>query len=469
MGYQAIEQQQPGHMWAILTCIGLAILAGCQPVATPQKPPTVLADQDAPAATVQTSDSLQLASMPAESKVQSASWPNWMGPRHDGISTETGWSTDWPKSGLRERWSRQIGIGFSSIAIDGDELYTMGHVEGQEIIYCLHPATGQLNWSRKYPAPLVDNLHEGGPGATPTIDGDYVYTLGRGGQLHCLRRQNGEIVWSKDLTQDLQVELPEWGFTSSPYIHNQQLILEAGRVVSYDKHTGVKQWQTSKHTAGYGSASILTHQDQTLLATLDCDGLRIVTAKDGTQRAFYSWESPFLTNSTTPIVQKDQIFISTGYQIGCGLFRFTDEALEPIYTNREMRNHFNNSILHNGYLYGFDGNSNLGRVVRLTCMNFATGEVAWQRRGFGCGSLMICDDKLIILSEDGTLVAAQATPEQFQELASAPLLPGRCWTVPLLLNGHVYARNAAGRLVCVPLPSAGDPDKADDQASSNAE
>jgi outer membrane protein assembly factor BamB len=381
------------------------------------------------------------------------SWPNWMGPRHDGISQETGWSTEWPESGLAEVWSREIGTGFSSITINNNRLFTMGHVEGDEVVYCLSANTGESIWSYSYPCELVDNLHDGGPGSTPTIDGEFIYTLGREGQLFCLRAENGEVAWKKELQDDLSVSMPEWGFTSSAYILGDQLILEAGRVVSYDKHSGAKNWQTAEHAAGYGSAISFERDGQILLATLDCDGLRITDSSDGQEIAFHSWDSPFLTNSTTPIVQDDVIYTSTGYQIGCGLFRLADDELELIYSNRHMRNHFNNSILLDGYLYGFDGNSNLGRIVQLTCMNFATGEVAWKQRGLGCGSLMVVDGKLLLLSEDGTLVLAEATPEGFVELSRSPFLEGRCWTVPLLLNGHVFGRNASGKLVCAKLPT----------------
>ena len=105
-----------------------------------------------------------------------------------------------------------------------------------------------------------------------------------------------------------------------------------------------------------------------------------------------------------------------------------------------------------GYLYGFDGNSNQGRVVQLTCMKFDTGEVKWKQRGLGCGSLMIADGKLLILSEDGILILAKATAIGYEELARSPFLTGRCWTVPVLFNKRVYGRNAAGNLVCVELP-----------------
>ncbi|MEO1996755.1 MAG: PQQ-binding-like beta-propeller repeat protein [Planctomycetaceae bacterium] len=386
------------------------------------------------------------------SQVSGGAWPNWMGPRHDGVSFESGWSTDWPQDGLPVVWSRAIGIGFSSVSISGGRLFSMGHIDGQEFVQCLQSDTGQPVWSFSYRSPLVDNLHDGGPGATPTIDGAYVYTLGRGGQLYCFRADDGTVVWSRMLQEDLDVPLPEWGFTSSPFILDGQLILEAGRVVSYNKLTGVKNWQTDRHEAGYGSAARLESDGMELLATLDCDGLRIVRASDGGQVAFQPWESPFLTNSTTPIVQGDRIYVSSGYNVGCGLFRFSGGQLTSIYSNRDMRNHFNNSILLDGHLYGFDGNSNLGRVVQLTCMEWATGDVKWKQRGLGCGSLMVADGKLLLLSEDGDLVVSAASPNGYSELCRSRFLDGRCWTVPLLLDGCVYGRNAAGRLVCARLP-----------------
>ncbi len=380
------------------------------------------------------------------------SWPNWMGAKHDGISHESGWSSEWPADGLPVVWSREIGIGFSSVSIANNRLFTMGHIDGFEQVVALKNETGEPIWSHKYECQLVDNLHEGGPGATPTIDGEFVYSLGREGQLFCLRAKSGDVVWSKSLQNDLELRMPEWGFTSSPYILGDQLILEAGRVVSYNKKTGEKNWQTDEHSAGYGSAIAFQHEGHTLLATFDCDGLRILEAANGEQVVFARWDSPFGTNSTTPIVKDGMIYVSSGYGVGCGLFRLKDSKLEMVYSNRRMRNHFNNSILLDGHVYGFDGNSNLGRVVQLKCMNFESGEVAWKQRGLGCGSLMIADGKLLILGEDGTLVLAKATPEGFQELARSPFLDGRCWTVPVLLNGRVYGRNADGKLICVRLP-----------------
>ncbi|MBS0201517.1 MAG: PQQ-like beta-propeller repeat protein [Planctomycetes bacterium] len=382
-----------------------------------------------------------------------ASWPNWMGPRRDGISREVGWSTKWPDDGLPVVWTKEIGIGFSSISIAAGRLYTLGFVDGEEVVWCLNPANGNELWSYRYGSKLNPNLHEGGPASTPTIEGDRVYTLGKEGQLYCFHSATGAIRWQKSLQQDLEIRTPEWGFSSSAVIDGDQLLLEAGRVVSYDKNSGTRQWQTPKHEAGYGSAAVFESPAGTKrVATLDCEGLRILTLKTGEQLAFQPWPSPFRTNATTPIVSGDQIYISTAYQVGCGLFDFNGTDLKQVYANKGMRNHFCNRILYEGHLYGFDGNSNLGRVVQVTCMNLESGKVAWKQAGFGCGSLILANGKLVLLSESGTLVIANATPRGYEEVARSPFLEGRCWTTPVLLGSRIYGRNAAGRLVCVELP-----------------
>ena len=388
----------------------------------------------------------------AEPPVPTRTWLNWMGDNHDGVSYESGWSTNWPESGLTPQWERNVGIGFSSVSIADGRLFTMGHSAGKEFVYCLDAQSGEIIWTHSYPSKLVANLYEGGPGSTPTIDDERVVTLGKEGQLFCLRATDGDVLWNRDLQKDFDVGLPEWGFNSSAFVLNDQLIIQGGRVAAYEKTTGNLNWKTSRHTAGYGSAALFSYKDQTLVITLDSDAVRVVNSKDGAELDAFPWKSPFRTNSTTPIVNKDTIFVSTAYNVGCGLFKFNGEQLELTYDNRDMRNHFNNSILHDGYLYGVDGNSNFGRVIHLVCMNHTTGKVAWKHKGLGCGSLMIADGKLVILSEDGRLVIAKATPDEYVELAAAQILDGRCWTVPVLLNGCVYARNAKGNLVCVKLP-----------------
>ena len=131
------------------------------------------------------------------------------------------------------------------------------------------------------------------------------------------------------------------------------------------------------------------------------------------------------------------------------------EGLQLAYQHKKMRNHMNNCVLYDGYLYGFDGNSQNRRLVNLVCMEHATGKIRWSHNGLGCGSLTLADRKLLILSDEGELLTAVATPEEFKLLAHAQVLDGKCWTVPVLSHGRIYCRDAVGDLVCVDVRRTG--------------
>ena len=377
-------------------------------------------------------------------------WPRWSGPAGDMISRETGWNSNWNQTPPKVVWQAEIGTGFSSVSVDRDHLYTMGNVGGKDFVYCLLVVNGEFAWKHSYECGLVDNLHEGGPSATPTIDEDRVFTVSKEGHLFCCDALKGDVLWSGHLQKITGTDHPEWGFTCSPLVLDEKLIIEAGRVVAINKKTGKTIWKSKTgYRPGYGSPVVFDHHGQQLIAVLNNDGVLVVRLADGGEVAFYEWETSFATNSTTPIVVDNTIYISTGYHRGCTLLRLDGNTLESIYENRKMRNHFNNSVLWKGYLYGVDGNSHNPRVCQIVCMNFETGEQLWGHRGFGCGSVMIADEKLLILSGSGELVLAELNPAEFKEIGRVRVLDGRCWTVPVLANGRIYCRNAAGNLVCV--------------------
>lgn len=432
-----------------LSVLALAALAGCSEATEPAVGAAATSGR-----TASGESATAASSRPDEpaAAAEKGHWPNWRGPKHDGISRETGWTAKWRDGGPKIAWKTDVGTGYSSMSVAGGRLYTMGHRDGKEFVYCLDAATGDEVWTRSYPAALVDNLHRGGPGATPTIDGERIYTTGREGMLYCLSARDGAVVWSVDLQKELDVELPAWGFTSSPLVLKDMLVVEAGRVAAFDKKTGKRLWQTEDaYDAGYGSPAPLEAGGEQLLAVLNNECLLVVRAKDGSKIATYPWSTSFDTSSTTPVVSGETIFISTGYNEGCALLRLTDGTLEEVYKNREMRNHFNNSVLYEGKLYGIDGNSHASRTCKLVCMDHQTGKVEWIKRGFGCGSLLVADGRLIVLGDKGLLATAEATPEEYREISRAQVLDGEseCWTVPVLAGGRIYCRDSAGNLVCV--------------------
>jgi outer membrane protein assembly factor BamB len=383
------------------------------------------------------------------STADAADWPNWRGPNYNGVSSETGWNSTWPKGGPKVPWKKSIGTGFASMAVSNGRIYAIGNIDDKDILYCLDAETGEEIWKKSYACPLYKKDHEGGPSATPTVDGDAVYIFSKNGDAIRFKAATGELVWHKKLNKELGLKHPTWYFASSPFVIDNMVILNAGsRGIALNKADGSVVWKSGNNAAGYATAVPFSAGGQkcvVIFAAKEIVGLIAATGKIVWQ---YPWKTSWDANIGDPIISGDTVFVSSGYNKGCGLFRIEPDNLTEIWRNRNMRNHFNSSVLWQGYVYGFDEKT-------LRCLDFKTGQTKWSQARLGKGSLMIADGKLIILSERGKLVIAEASPEGFKELASSQILKGKCWTVPVLANGRIYARNANGQLVCVDVASKG--------------
>jgi outer membrane protein assembly factor BamB len=379
---------------------------------------------------------------------QAADWPNYRGPNYDGISSETGWSATWPESGPKVLWKASLGTGFASMAVSNGKVYTMGNIDDTDFLYCFDAATGREIWKTSYPCPLYKKSHEGGPCATPTIDGDAVYTFSKDGDAISFKAETGEIVWHKKLNKELGLKHPRWHFSSSPLVAGNLVIYNAGTYgIALNKADGSTVWQNGKSACGYATGVPYTIGGQKSIAmavSKELVGLNPVTGKVMWK---FPWKTSYDINAADAIISGDTIFISSGYDKGCALLKVSGGKVTKVWQNKNMRNQINCSMLWEGHIYGFDGQ--VGGGGKLTCLEFATGEKKWSQGGMGTGSLMLADGKLIILGEKGKLVIAEASPGGFKELISAEILTGKCWTVPVLANGRIYARNAAGQLVCV--------------------
>ena len=375
-----------------------------------------------------------------------ADWPQWRGIHRDGISQES----DWKPESAKVAWKANVSLGFASIAVANNRLYTIGHADDREIVYCLDATTGKEIWKFSYPCAKIANLYEGGPNSTPTIDGDRVYVVGKEGQFFCLDAAKGTKLWEVSIRQELGGKTPDWGFASSPLILGEMVIIQGAATAAFNKQTGKLIWKSDAFKQAYGSAVAFEHEGKTLLADLNSEALIVVDAQNGKLLASTPWTTQYNTSAATPIVRGNQIFISTGYGKGAGLFEFTGDDLRAKYRTTLMANHMNSCVLRDGFLYGVHGNSHKRGDAYFACIDFQTGERKWLHRGLGVGSVTLAGDKLIILSDRGDLVFATATPDGYNELHRMDrLIPGKCWTPPAMANGRIYLRNAAGDLVCV--------------------
>lgn len=346
-------------------------------------------------------------------------------------------------------WRASVGAGFSSVVVSQGRAFTMGNAGGVDTVFCFDARSGQVRWKHSYKAPLDAKYYEGGPSATPTVDGDRVFTLSKRGKLFSLEAATGQVVWEKDLAGELLAPVNEWGFASSPLVEGNLLFLNVGAAgTAVEKATGKVAWYSEQKTAGYASAMPLDLDGRRVLVLFTAKFLHGLVPATGKELWRHSWETGWDNNNADPIVDGGRIFISS-YSRGCALLEVRDGRLHEVYQNENLHSHMSTAVKIGSHLYGFNGREGRGRPNDFRCLDFLTGEVKWKHEGLGVGALSTADGKLLILSETGELVLAEARPDKFNPLSRTQVLGGRCWTMPVLANGHLYCRNAKGDLVCL--------------------
>jgi len=382
--------------------------------------------------------------------VRAEDWPRWRGPDDNGISRETGWLDTWPAGGPPVAWKENVGIGFSSVAVSQGKLYTLGNRDNTDRVVCLDAVTGKPVWSHTYECPLEDKFFEGGPTATPTVDGDRVYTLSRQGNLFAFEKATGKIVWQSNVAEAAEVRVPGWGFGGSPRVHGKLLLLNVGEAgTAVDKETGAVVWKSGDREAGYTTPVVAKQGARDIAILASGKVFQAVEAETGKLLWTHRWLTRFGCNAADPIVSDGQVFISSGYNRGAALLKLGDGDPSVLWENKDLQNQMSSSVLLDGHLYGIDGTESAGGEMRLVAMEFSTGKVKWTEPWPKMGSLMAADGKLILLAESGELVVAQASPAAYKELARAKVMDGKCWTSPVLSGGRIYCRNAAGDVVAV--------------------
>ena len=376
----------------------------------------------------------------------SVGWANLRGPDHNGISVEKDWFT--PGAKARIAWRTSVGDGYSSVAVVGGRIYTMGYVGKDDVVYCLDARQGtNVIWRHAYPC---SGGQYPGPRATPTLDGDAVYTFSRDGDLLCLAAEDGKVRWSRALAKELKVAPPGWGFASSALVLQNTVFVNAGaHGVAINKQSGVTLWESGVGIAGYATPVPFTVAGKPALLVFAGKSMEVVDAATGKELQRHPWETGYDVNAADPlVVGPDRFFISTGYQRGCAMLQIAEDKLTVKWENKNMSTHFSSCVLWNGYIYGFDGNVGKGD---LKCLDAETGEVKWSDSSLGFGGLMLADGKLVVLTERGDLAVVAATPQGFQQLFRENVMKGTCWTAPVVAGGRVYCRNDKGELVCVDL------------------
>ena len=375
-------------------------------------------------------------------------WHQWRGPERDGVSGEKGLMTSWPERGPQILWRIPIGDGFSAVSVALGNVYTMWAEGEDEVLFCLDASTGIKRWQWRV-GPVFKEDHGDGARSAPTIENETVYVTGSHGHFHAVHALNGNPLWSHDLVREYGTAIPKWGYSCSPLIEGNSVILDVGgkdghAFMAFDKNSGRVIWKSYTDTLAYSSPMAFTINGRRQIIFFNESGLHGVSPENGEVFWHYEWEGAI--NIATPIfIAPDKIFISCSYGKGAALLQIKNSggrfSAESVWTNERMRNHFNSSVLVDNYLFGFDD-------AVLKCIRADTGEEKWFKRRLGKGSLIYADGQFIVLSERGKLILIEANPDEYAETASFQILKGRCWTPPSFSDGRLFLRNRE-EIVCL--------------------
>ncbi len=380
-------------------------------------------------------------------------WPQFLGPERNGVSPEK-LARPWPTEGPPQVWQRPVGQGFSGPVVEGAKLILFHRLGDREAVECLQAATGQPIWKFDYPTHYRDDFgFDEGPRATPTIHSGRVFTFGAEGMLHCLDFETGKKLWSVDTKERFSAGKGFFGLACSPLVSGNAVLMNIGGpgagIVAFDLKTGATLWKATDDEASYSSPTTARMDGRDLTLFFTRAGLVGIEPANGQVLFSYPWRSRqnASVNAATPLVVGDEIFLSASYQTGAILLRLHGNKLRKIWSGDDiLSNHYSTSVHREGFIYGFDGRQESGQNLR--CVEWKSGKVRWKEDGLGAGTVTAAGEELLVLLEDGRLLRLRATPEKFERLAEAQILPTGVRAYPALAGGKLFARSK-DRLVCV--------------------
>jgi len=396
---------------------------------------------------------LGVTAMLPTSPLWAADWPCFRGANHNGISDER---LQWPENGPKQMWKANVGVGHSAVSVVGTRAYTMGNTDDTDMVFCLDARTGAEIWKHSYAckARYFAPKPYDGPGATPTVDRGVVYTFSRMGHAFALDAQTGAVLWKRDLAQEEGAKRPRWGFSGSALVDGDRVIFNAiSGGICLDRKTGATLWKTGGGEGGYATGVPLVREGKKCVALFGPQTLTVVDPADGS----VVWETerpqPIGLNAADPVVDGTNGFVSAGRRCGGARYDVAGGA-EPIWDNQNMNNHWQTCVLWQGCLYGCEGNNAAGQgrsPNSLRCLDWKTGKIKWEEASVGFFGLIAADGKLLMLTDPGVLIAAEASPAGYREIGRAQVIDAQCFAAPVLANGFVYVRNTKGDVVCLDL------------------
>jgi outer membrane protein assembly factor BamB len=369
-------------------------------------------------------------------------WPGFRGRQRDGVVRGVQIATDWARTPPVEFWRKPIGPGWSSFAVLGNLFYTQEQRGADEIVSCYNLTTGKPVWRHRDAARFYESNGGPGPRGTPALSNGRVYTHGATGIVNALDAGSGKVLWSRNSSADTGAKMPGWGFSSSPLVLNDLVVVaSSGRLIAYEVATGKPRWKGPSKGGSYSSPQLMTIAGVPQILMLTGTGAFSVSPDDGTPLWQHDWEGmPILQPAQT---EDGDVLIASGDMMGgMGVRRISVKrgasgwTVEERWTSRGLKPYYSDFVVHKGHAYGFDGNI-------LSCIDLQDGQKKWKGGRYGQGQLVLLRDQdmLLVESEEGELALVKASPEQFTEVARFPGIEGKTWNHPVFIGDMLLVRN----------------------------
>ena len=372
-----------------------------------------------------------------------ADWPGFRGADRDDIVHNVRIETDWSKSPPVELWRQPIGPGWSSFAVDGDLFYTLEQRGNDEIVASYRLSTGKPVWRHRDAVRFYESNGGAGPRGTPTVVEGRVYTFGATGILNVLNGSTGAVIWSRNVSADSGMKVPMWGFSSSPLVINDIVVVAAGgKLAAYDIVTGKPRWFGPDGGFSYSSPHLITIDDVPQIVLLG-GGAMSFAPSNGAVLWRHEWSVGAIVQPAN--LADGNILISGVAPTGMGGEGIRRLAIaqksgkwtvNERWTSTGLKPYFNDFVVHNGHAFGFDGSI-------LSCIDLADGSRKWKGGRYGGGQLLLLADQdlLLVLSDEGELALVSATPGEFKELARFKAIEGKTWNHPVVVHDILLVRN----------------------------
>ena len=380
-------------------------------------------------------------------------WPEFRGPRRDGVVHGVTLSRDWKTNPPRELWRHPLGQAWSSFAVVGNRVYTQEQRDKIEVVSCWDLQTGEPLWAHRDNDRFNEAMGGPGPRATPTFSGSRIYSLGANGRLNCLDAATGESAWENppnvlEATSGLNLD---WAMSGSPLIVDGRVIVipggAEGGVAAFDAGTGELSWASGKRPASYAAPRLAEINGRPTVLCFGGDGLTAYRVEDGGELWHVPWTNGPRVNAALPVsVSPERLFISSGYGQGAALLEVgvDGKSTTTLWKNKLMKCKFNDPVIHDGHVYGLDEGI-------LVCLDLETGRRRWKRGRYGYGQLLLVGDLIVVQAEKGQVALVEATPERFRELGKFNALQSKTWNHPVLVGNRLLVRNA-DEMACFELP-----------------